>query len=81
MVRDRFRELIRSVDWSATPLGSVGSWSPVLRGALASSFPMVIHWGEQRVATSLRGMTALSNVIRRSPSIEVTLIPLKVPGR
>src|SRR6478735_6041869 len=48
------RELIRAMDWSANPLGPVGSWSPVLRtmtrGCLASSFPMVIHWGPQRVA-------------------------------
>src|SRR6478752_5919646 len=48
------RGLIREMDWSATPLGSVPSWSPVLRtmvrGALASSFPMLIHWGPERVA-------------------------------
>src|SRR6478609_2631984 len=48
------RELIRAIDWSANPLGPVRSWSPVLRtmtrGCLASSFPMVIHWGPQRVA-------------------------------
>jgi len=48
------RELIRGTEWAATPLGPVGSWSPVLRtmvrGCLASSFPMVIHWGPQRVA-------------------------------
>src|SRR6478752_5821593 len=48
------RELIRGIEWAATPLGPVGSWSPVLRtmvrGCLASSFPMVIHWGPQRVA-------------------------------
>ena len=50
----RVRELIRAIDWAANPLGPVGSWSPVLRtmtrGCLASSFPMVIHWGPQRVA-------------------------------
>ena len=48
------RELIRAIEWSLTPLGPVGSWSPVLRtmtrGCLASSFPMVIHWGPERVA-------------------------------
>ena len=42
------------MDWSANPLGPVASWSPVLRtmtrGCLASSFPMVIHWGPERVA-------------------------------
>jgi len=48
------QELIRAMDWSANPLGPVESWSPVLRtmarGCLASSFPIVIHWGPQRVA-------------------------------
>jgi len=48
------RDLIRRIDWSATSLGPIRSWSPVLRtmvrGCLASSFPIVIHWGPQRVA-------------------------------
>ena len=48
------RKLIRAIEWSATPLGPVRSWSPVLRtmvrACLASSFPMLIHWGPQRVA-------------------------------
>src|SRR6476659_4546122 len=52
--RGQVRELIRAIDWSATPLGPVRSWSPVLRtmvrGCLASSFPMAIHWGVDRVA-------------------------------
>jgi signal transduction histidine kinase/DNA-binding response OmpR family regulator len=48
------RGLIREMDWSATSLGPVRSWSPVLRtmvrAALASSFPMLIHWGPDRLA-------------------------------
>jgi PAS domain S-box-containing protein len=48
------RGLLRAVDWTVTALGPVGSWSPVLRtmvrAALASSFPIIIHWGTQRVA-------------------------------
>src|SRR6476620_11392626 len=48
------RGLLRAVSWAQTPLGPVGSWSPVLRtmlrGALASRFPIVIHWGPARVA-------------------------------
>jgi signal transduction histidine kinase/DNA-binding response OmpR family regulator len=48
------RQLLRAVSWSQTPLGPVQSWSPVLRtmlrGALASRFPIAIHWGPARVA-------------------------------
>ena len=48
------RELIRAIEWPVTALGPVGSWSPVLRtmtrACLASRFPMVIHWGLERVA-------------------------------
>lgn len=43
-------ELIRSVDWSATPLGPRQSWPQCLRVSLnlilASSFPMAICWGD-----------------------------------
>jgi signal transduction histidine kinase/DNA-binding response OmpR family regulator len=50
----KVRERLRAVPWSQTPLGPVGSWSPVLRtmlrGALASRFPIAIHWGPARVA-------------------------------
>ncbi|NIJ52966.1 ATP-binding protein [Dyadobacter arcticus] len=43
-------ELIRSLDWSATPLGPVGSWPQSLRSALSiclnSNFPIAIYWGK-----------------------------------
>ncbi len=42
-------ELIRSMDWSSTPLGPVDSWPQSLRTTvslcLASSFPINIIWG------------------------------------
>lgn len=41
--------LMRSIDWSATPLGAVEYWPQSLRTAvsicLASYFPMLIWWG------------------------------------
>lgn len=43
--------LMRSIDWSATPLGPVESWSPALRMVtsflLANRFPMLVWWGPQ----------------------------------
>jgi PAS domain S-box-containing protein len=43
------RALIRSHDWSNTPLGPVESWSPSLRLIVdtisASAFPMAVRWG------------------------------------
>lgn len=45
--------LMRSHDWSRSPLGSVENWSPSLRIALSiclnSRFPMVIWWGKELV--------------------------------
>ena len=42
-------KLIRAMDWSKSPLGSIGSWPQSLRTAvsicLASRFPMAIFWG------------------------------------
>jgi signal transduction histidine kinase len=42
-------ELIRSLDWSKTPLGPIESWPQSLRTALSiclsSQFPTVIYWG------------------------------------
>ncbi len=48
------RSLLRSVDWSQTPIGAMSTWSPVLRTmvgvCLSSGFPIVIHWGPELVA-------------------------------
>lgn len=45
--------LIRSLDWSMTPLGPVESWPQSLRTSvsicLASHFPMLIWWGPELV--------------------------------
>src|SRR5436309_15257404 len=45
--------LIRSLDWSQTPLGPVAQWPQSLRTSvsicLASHFPMLIWWGPQLV--------------------------------
>jgi signal transduction histidine kinase len=46
-------ELIRSKDWSQTPLGSPGNWPSSLRTAvmilLHSRFPMFVWWGEEMI--------------------------------
>lgn len=45
--------LMRSMDWSTTPLGSVASWPQSLRTTvslcLGSTFPILIAWGPERV--------------------------------
>ncbi len=45
--------LMRSIDWSSTPLGAVEYWPQSLRTAvsicLASYFPMLIWWGQDLV--------------------------------
>ncbi|HEY6542603.1 MAG TPA: ATP-binding protein, partial [Ktedonobacteraceae bacterium] len=45
--------LMRSIDWSTTPLGAVEHWPQSLRTAvsicLASYFPMLIWWGQDLV--------------------------------
>jgi signal transduction histidine kinase len=47
-------ELIRSTDWSATPLGPIESWPQSLRTAssicLSSRFPTIIYWGTDYTA-------------------------------
>jgi len=47
-------ELIRSLDWAATPVGPMNSWSPALRTMvqflLANRFPMLLWWGPQYVS-------------------------------
>jgi len=46
--------LIRSLDWSATPIGAMDSWSPALRMMvqflLANRFPMLLWWGPQYIS-------------------------------
>jgi PAS domain S-box-containing protein len=46
-------ERIRSLDWEATPIGPMESWSPALRMMvqflLANRFPMLLWWGPQYV--------------------------------
>ena len=45
------RQLMRSLDWAATPFGAVEHWSPSLRSAvslcLGSRFPIAIYWGSE----------------------------------
>jgi PAS domain S-box-containing protein len=45
------RQLMRSLDWAATPFGAVEHWSPSLRSAvslcLSSRFPIAIYWGAE----------------------------------
>ncbi len=45
--------LIRSMDWSATPLGPLESWPQSLRTTvslcLSSTFPILVCWGEQDI--------------------------------
>ncbi|GAA0225327.1 PP2C family protein-serine/threonine phosphatase [Cryptosporangium japonicum] len=47
------RKAYRAVDWAATPLGPVESWSPTLRStvdlALNSRFPVTLLWGPEYV--------------------------------
>lgn len=44
-------KLIRSVDWSRTPIGAVDGWPQSLRTAISimlnAQFPMYIAWGEE----------------------------------
>jgi len=46
-------KLVRSMDWSATPLGSIESWPQSLRTTvslcLASNFPISLAWGPHHV--------------------------------
>jgi len=45
--------LIRSIDWSANPLGEPSGWSPALQQTvsmmLTTSFPVLICWGENYI--------------------------------
>ncbi len=46
-------ELIRTIDWSATPLGPIDSWPQSLRTTvslcLSSNFPINVLWGPQAI--------------------------------
>jgi len=46
-------ELIRSMDWSKTPLGAVETWPQSLRTSvslcLSSTFPILIAWGPETI--------------------------------
>jgi PAS domain S-box-containing protein len=46
--------LIRSKDWSETPIGPIESWSPTLRMMvpflLANRFPMLLWWGPEYIS-------------------------------
>src|SRR5436853_7598851 len=46
-------KLIRSIDWSKTPLGPIESWPQSLRTTvslcLSSNFPIALAWGPQHV--------------------------------
>ena len=57
--------LMRSVDWSRTPLGPVASWPQSLRTAvsicIASRFPILIWWGPELVKLY---NDAYANIIR-----------------
>ncbi|NPC52137.1 PAS domain S-box protein [Corallococcus sp. AB032C] len=50
---DEMGALMRSMDWSKTPLGPVASWPQSLRTiasvCLTSGFPMMVFWGPQAV--------------------------------
>ena len=47
-------ELVRSLDWSATPLGTPEKWSPALRTIvgilLANRFPQLLWWGPEYIS-------------------------------
>ena len=48
--------LIRSIDWSKTPIGATETWSPALRTMvrilLANRFPLLLWWGREYVNRS-----------------------------
>jgi PAS domain S-box-containing protein len=47
-------EFVRSLDWSATPLGAPEQWSPALRTVvrilLANRFPQLLWWGPEYIS-------------------------------
>ena len=61
-------KLIRSMDWSRTPLGPIESWSQSLRTTvslcLASNFPIALVWGQNmsRSITMAIGRSAVRSI-------------------
>jgi PAS domain S-box-containing protein len=57
------RQRCRELDWSATPLGAVESWSDCLRSAaqqvLAQPFPSAVYFGEDQTLIYNDGLRAL----------------------
>src|SRR3954453_8136673 len=51
VTRPSVQELMRTCDWSRSPLGAPDGWSPTLRSvfnlALDSKFPMFVAWGPE----------------------------------
>jgi hypothetical protein len=47
-------QLVRALDWSATPLGAPENWSPALRTTvrilLANRFPQLLWWGPEYIS-------------------------------
>ncbi|MCQ1809949.1 hypothetical protein [Neorhizobium galegae] len=52
-------ELVRTKDWSDTPLGPIDQWPQSLRTTvslcLASNFPINVIWGDDNVQIPFRG--------------------------
>ena len=57
------REAYAQVDWAATPLGPVTSWTPALRStvdlALHSRFPVTLFWGPEFVMVYIEAYVRL----------------------
>lgn len=53
LARGEMADRVRAFDWSATPLGSIETWSPSLKFAvdmvLATQLPMALRWGPELV--------------------------------
>ena len=62
-------DLIRKVDWSKTPLGSMNTWSTVLLSSLgqclASPFPVLLAWGPE--LTQIYNLPYSYNIARKHP--------------
>lgn len=56
-------KLMRSMDWSQSPLGPLDSWPPILKQTtslvLASNFPLCLIWGSEHVQLCNDGYQAI----------------------